>query len=76
MRVTFDELKGMDVSRYCRKIMKTKEYPETLEIYREDMLCLIVNVEKASNLRLVENEKEGPFYRKYYESQKAGLNKF
>lgn len=35
--------------------MKEEGYPETLEIYRGDMLCLTVDVDKASQLTLNEN---------------------
>lgn len=64
MRITFEDMKEMNVPKYCRKLME-EEYPKTLEIYRGDMLCLTVDVEKASKLSLVENRKKGPVYEKY-----------
>lgn len=54
MKITFEDMNGMNIPRYCRKIMK-EDYPETLEIYRGDMLCLTVDVDKASQLTLNEN---------------------
>ena len=65
MRLNIDEIPN--VPRYCRKIMKHPNYPKFLELYRGDMLCLTVDVERASKLRLVENEKRGPLYEKYRE---------
>lgn len=68
MKIQFSDMKNMNVPRYCRKTMKTGNFPEILEIYRGEMLCLTVDVVKASKLRLIENEKEGPLYKKYYDS--------
>lgn len=65
MKIDFKDMDGFNVPRYCRKIMKQPDFPEMLEIYREDMLCLTVDVEMASKLRMVENEKTGPKYIKY-----------
>jgi hypothetical protein len=65
MKITFEDMNNLNVPKYCRKIMKEDNYPKTLEIYRGEMLCLTVDVEGMSGLRLVENEKEGPVYRKY-----------
>jgi len=45
--------------------MKKTDYPKTLELYRGDMLCLTVDVEKASKMELVENNTQGPTYRKH-----------
>lgn len=67
MKIQISEV-GENVPRYCRKIMKQEGYPTTLEIYRSAVLYLTVDVAGASRLRLVENEKEGPLYKKYYES--------
>ena len=67
MKITFEEMEGMNVPKYCRKIMK-ETFPDTLEIYRNDMLCLTVNVAEAAELRLVENENEGPLYKKYVDN--------
>lgn len=67
MKITFEDLRGMNVPAYCRKIMK-KDYPKTLEIYRGEMLCLTVDVEKAAKLKLVENNTRGPVYEKYTDS--------
>lgn len=67
-KLQFTDLDGMNVPRYCRKIMKQENFPEKLEIYRNDVLCLTVDVKEAAELVLVENEKEGPLYRKYRES--------
>lgn len=61
-------MKGMNVPKYCRKLMKKEDYPKTLEIYRENMLCLTVDVTEASKLLLVENSKVGPKYVKYREN--------
>lgn len=68
MKIDFKDMKGLNVPKYCRKIMKKQDYPKTLEIYRDDVLCLHVDVMGASKLRLVENDKEGPLYKKYYDS--------
>jgi len=65
MKLQFSDLGSMNVPKYCRKIMKMDDYPKTLEIYRGDMLCLTVNVDKASRLLLVENDRVGPVYKKY-----------
>lgn len=67
MKIEFKDI-NRNIPSYCRKIMKEKDYPKTLEVYRGEMLCLDVNVEKASKLRFVENEKEGPMYKKYYDT--------
>lgn len=64
MRIDFKDMKSMNVPKYCRKLMKG-EYPKTLEIYRGNMLCLTVDVEKASKMLMIENSKEGPIYDKY-----------
>jgi hypothetical protein len=53
MRVEIEEVSN--VCKYCRNIMKQPDYPKTLEVYRGEMLCLTVNVEKASKLRLDES---------------------
>lgn len=65
MKIDFKDMNGFDAARYCRKIMKEEGYPKTLEIYRGDMLCLTVDVEKASKLKLVENDIAGLHYRTY-----------
>lgn len=75
MKIDFKDMEGFNVPKYCRKLMKKENYPKTLEIYRNDTLCLNVKVEGAAKLRLIENDKIGPFYGKYYDSQKASLNK-
>lgn len=41
-----------DVCGYCRKLMKKEDPPETLYIYRKDMLCLTVDVPAAAKLKL------------------------
>lgn len=64
-----------NVCKYCRQIMKKPDYPKTLELYRGDMLCLTVDVEAMSKLRLVENDRSLPHYEKYYESQARSLLK-
>ena len=45
-----------NVCSYCRKLMKKEDCPKTLEVYRGGMLCLTVDVEKASRLQLVEDD--------------------
>lgn len=55
--------------------MKQPDYPKTLELYRDGMLCLTVDVEEASKLRIVENEKLGPKHIPYTEAQRARLIK-
>ena len=57
MKITFDDMKGLNAPQYCRKIMKKEEYPLNLEIYRGDMLCLSVDVVKMSKLTLVERSR-------------------
>lgn len=68
MKIDFEDMSGYNVPKYCRKIMKGENYPETLEIYRGEMLCLTVDVVGASKLRLLENENTGPRYVKHIES--------
>lgn len=58
-----------NVCRYCRQIMKQPDYPKTLELYRGEMLCLTVDVEGASKLLLVENDKIGPIHVPYDEEK-------
>jgi hypothetical protein len=65
MKITFEEIGYLNVPQYCRKLIDEENYPKTLEIYRGDMLCLTVDVEGASRLKLVENNKEGPRYEKF-----------
>jgi hypothetical protein len=50
---------------YCRELMKLPEPPKTLKLYRGDMLCLTVDVEGASKLRIVEDNRIGLHYKKY-----------
>ena len=57
-----------NVCRYCRKIMKQPDYPKTLELYRDEMLCLTVDVEKASKLKLDENSLK---YEKFDEEKEV-----
>jgi hypothetical protein len=66
MKLNVDDIPN--VPRYCRQLMKKGNYPKTLELYREEMLCLTVDVVRASKLRLVENEKRGPLYEKHREN--------
>lgn len=65
-----------NVCSYCRRIMRQDGYPKMLELYRDDMLCLTVDVEKAAKLHLVENEKEGPIYKMYSNSELKGIETF
>lgn len=67
MEMKEDIRKVDNVCRFCRKLMKQPNYPKTLELYRDGMLCLTVDVEEASKLRLIENEKYGSTYGKYRE---------
>jgi hypothetical protein len=53
MRVNIEEVPN--ACKYCRKLMKQQNYPKTLELYRGDMHCLTVDVEKASKLEISEN---------------------
>lgn len=57
-----DIRKVPNVCSYCRKIMKRPDYPKTLELYRDEMLCLTVDVEKASKLEIDHTTLR---YRKY-----------
>lgn len=66
MEIQFKDMKGMNVPKYCRKIMKSENFPEILEIYRREMLCLTVDVVKASKLNLDENTL---LYKKYDEKE-------
>ena len=50
-----DIRKVPNVCKYCRKLMKQPDYPKTLELYRDEMLCLTVDVEGAAKLKLDEN---------------------
>lgn len=52
MRIDFKYLEDQrydSVTDYCRVLVEG-EYPETLEVYRGDMLCLTVRVLAASKL--------------------------
>lgn len=55
MKITFDWLEEHDypsVTDYCRDLVKTRDFPETLEVYRGDMLCLTVtDIKAAAKLR-------------------------
>jgi len=52
MKITFKDIgEEYSVCDYCRDLIKTGGYPNTLEVYRGDMLCLTVDVQKASKLR-------------------------
>lgn len=64
MRVDIVEVP--DMCKYCRKIMKEPDYPKTLELYRGEMLCLIVDVEKAAKLKL---DQDTLRYSKYDEKE-------
>lgn len=74
MKITIEEV-YINIPKHCRKLMKTEDYPKELEIYRGEMLCLTVDVEKAAELLLVENEEDSPHYRKYYPSEIKALEK-
>lgn len=51
--------------------MKQPDYPKTLELYRDDMLCLTVDVEKASKLTL---DKNTLYYKEYDEAEARRLS--
>lgn len=65
MKIDFKDMKGLNVPAYCRKLKRKVEFPSTLEIYRDEMLCLTVDVDGAAGLKLVENNKQGPRYEKF-----------
>ena len=53
MRIDFKYLEDnsyASVTDYCRVLVKNKNYDKTLEVYRGEMLCLTVDVEKAAKL--------------------------
>lgn len=53
MKITFDFLennKYSSVTDYCRDLIKQSEFPETLEVYRGEMLCLRVDVVNAAKI--------------------------
>ena len=68
--MTEDIRKVPNVCKYCRKLMKQPDYPKTLELYRDDMLCLTVDVEAMSKLRLDESTMS---YKKYDEAEARRL---
>ena len=57
-----DIRKVPNACKFCRKLMELPNPPKTLELYRDEMLCLTVDVEKASKLQIDENTLR---YRKY-----------
>jgi hypothetical protein len=65
MKIDFKDMKNMNVPQYCRQLTDGENFPDILEIYRGDMLCLTVDVLGASQLKLVENDKVGPRYEKF-----------
>lgn len=71
MKIDFKDMKGLNIPKYCRKIMKEEGYPKTLEIYRGEMLCLTADVEKCAKLTLDENTL---YYKKYDESEARRLS--
>ena len=71
-----DIRKVPNVCQYCRKLMKKEGYPKTLELYRDDMLCLTVDVEEAARLKIVENVRLGLYHTEYTEKDRAKLLKW
>lgn len=69
--MTVAKLQFNDISKYrtacdyCRELIKQPEYPMTLHLYRGDMLCLVVDVEGAAKLDLLEGKHDGPRHVKY-----------
>lgn len=55
IKITFDELekgKWPSVTDYCRYLVSINSAAETVEVYRGDMLCLIVtDIKKAATLQ-------------------------
>lgn len=65
MKVSFDWLKENNytgVTDFCRFLIKEGSHPETVvEVYRGEMLCLVVkNIKKAAEV-----EVDGYTWRKY-----------
>lgn len=53
------------VTDYCRVLVKQEDFPKTIYIYRDEMLCLTVDTEKAALLDVKEGKGEGPIFVKY-----------
>lgn len=52
---------------YCRKLLK-KGYPDDtrLEVYREDVLCLICpSIKEGAKWKILENKDHGPKIKRY-----------
>lgn len=52
-KITFDYLTENNypsVTDYCRDLIKKDAFPDVVEVYRGDMLCLTADVRKAAKL--------------------------
>lgn len=52
IKLQIEDLNNQSVTDYCRQLVKDQFHPETrVEVYRGDMLCLIVtNIEEAAKI--------------------------